>query len=141
MMTNDEKRFLKWLVIAGLWGILVWVLTDWGLLASTGAGVTLFLICHGVYRYRNEGAAKESTRHAGAAYTALYRKFGRWTYVAQYGPLGLIGVGGYFFRNVPGKVSGYIFFGSLWFFFLWGLYLCWLVADYKADLTAELEAQ
>ena len=41
MITKDEKRFLKWLLIAALLGIVIWQLTQRGVLSNPGEGVFL----------------------------------------------------------------------------------------------------
>ena len=71
MISKDEKRFLKWFIISVILAVLILKLTDWGVLGSFGAGVTLFLIIHGVYRYRSSKAGREAAVVSSTAHTAL----------------------------------------------------------------------
>jgi len=149
-MTKDEKQFLKWLFIAALLGVVIWRLTEYRILGIPGAGVTLVIFAVGFYRRFHPKAASEQHRAENIAHTALQRKFGRWTFAAKYGPLVLLVLGCWVLNrygtagprwtlgNWSGTWGFLAFAASFGFFVLWGLYLCYLVADYKAEQKGEV---
>ena len=149
MITKDEKRFLKWLLIAALLGIGIWRLTQRGILRTPGEGVFLVLFAVGFFTRVNPKAAEKQLKAEYITYTAQHRKFGRWTTLARCGHIVLMLVGvmvlvkfgtvGPRWRlwNWSGTWGFAVFILTFWTFVLWELYLHYLVAEYKAELKEE----
>jgi Ni/Fe-hydrogenase subunit HybB-like protein len=149
MITKDEKRFLKWLLIAALLGIAIWQLTQRGILRTPGEGVFLVLFAVGFFTRVNPKAAEKQRKAEYITYTAQHRKFGRWTTLARCGHIVLMLVGvmvlvkfgtvGPMWRllNWRGTWGFAVFILTFWTAVLWELYLHYLVAEYKAELKEE----
>ena len=145
-MTKDEKQFLKWLLIAALLGVSIWQLTERGIFGTPGAGVLLVILALGLYRRFNPRAAEKQRKAERVAHTALHRKFGRRTTLARCGHIALMLAGVMVLVNFGtvgprwklGNWSGtwgfLVFLLTFWSAVLWELYLCYLVAEYKAEL-------
>ena len=100
----------------------------------------------GLYRRFNPKAAEKHRKAERIAYAALHRKFGRFTTLAWCGHIALMLAGVIVLVNFGtvgprwklGNWSGtwgfLVFALTLGFYVLWELYLCYLVAEYKAEL-------
>ena len=64
---------------------------------------------------------------------ALYRKFGRWTFVAKWGVFALMIVALTIYKEYPSPLTFQVMVAGLAAFFGWGLYLCCLTAQYNAE--------